>query len=458
MPLFFDSHAHLQLEDFASDQAEVIGESTSTFHLKRMINVGIDIPTSMESIRLAERYPGIIYPSVGIHPNNTHQMSQIELGQLEDLLRNYQTTIKALGEIGLDYYRDYSPPEKQRQCFIQLIQKALKYQLPIIIHSRQAFDDTWTILQDHLPPDYPVVFHCFSGDTAELVKLIDAHYYIGIAGPVTYSTSRLPHLVPDIPLSSLLIETDSPFLAPVPHRGKRNVPGNVSLVAEKIGQILGRSTEDIATITDLNAGYFFRLDPVLSYSIGSHLYFNLTNRCTNRCSFCPLTHHHLTIGPYNLQLSQEPSAEEIIQSIPIGGVWQEAVFCGFGEPTLRLDVLKEVARHLKTKNFRIRLNTNGQGNLIYRRNILPELAGLIDIISISLNAHDDAAYRVICQPQFQQQAFPSLLSFIRESRHYIPQVVVSIVTTPEIDIPACRKLAESLQVPLRIRPYREGAL
>ncbi|MBP7462609.1 MAG: TatD family nuclease-associated radical SAM protein, partial [Candidatus Delongbacteria bacterium] len=304
----------------------------------------------------------------------------------------------------------------------------------------------------------PVVFHCFSGDLPELEKVIESHYYVGIAGPVTFSNSRLPHILPEIPLSHLMIETDSPFLAPVPHRGKRNIPGYVAVIAEAVARILGRPLDDIAAITSRNAGQFFRLDPVLSYTIGSHLYLNLTNRCTNRCSFCPLTHHHLTIGPYCLKLEREPDADQIIRSIPIGQKWDEVVFCGFGEPTLRLDVLIEVARHFKKNNHRIRLNTNGQGNLIHRRNILPELADLIDTISISLNAADQASYNTTCHPQLGQAAFPSLLAFIRESRRYIPEVLVSVVTIPEIDLTACRQMADELQVPLRIRPYREGAL
>nr|MBP7461983.1 TatD family hydrolase [Candidatus Delongbacteria bacterium] len=213
---FFDSHAHLQLEDYKADLESVMEESTRDLHLSRMVNVGIDLESSIQSIQLAERYPGIIFPSAGIHPNNTQAVGQPELDQLETILRRYQHTIKALGEIGLDYYRDYSKPEKQRWCFIQQLQLARDHQLPIIIHSRNAFEDTWKILQDHLPPFYPVVFHCFSGDLPELEKVIESHYYVGIAGPVTFSNSRLPHILPEIPLSHLMIETDSPFLAPVP--------------------------------------------------------------------------------------------------------------------------------------------------------------------------------------------------------------------------------------------------
>ncbi|MFH1387296.1 MAG: TatD family nuclease-associated radical SAM protein [bacterium] len=206
------------------------------------------------------------------------------------------------------------------------------------------------------------------------------------------------------------------------------------------------------------------------YTVGDSLYLNLTNRCTNECPFCIRNKSRKFNQAHDLWLTKEPTAEELITAIGDPTKYKQIVFCGYGEPTIRLDIAKEVARTIKPplsfghlplikgeirEGVKIRLDTNGTGNLFWGRNILPELKGLIDFISISLNAQNTAVYEKICRPQFGKQTYPAIIEFIKEAKIYIPKVEVTVVDLPTVDKEACRKIAEDLGVSFRIRPYYE---
>ena len=216
----------------------------------------------------------------------------------------------------------------------------------------------------------------------------------------------------------------------------------------------------------------------IAYPIGDSLYLNITNRCTNECSFCIRYKTDLFNQQYPLWLEHEPSAEEVIEAIGNPTKYKQIVFCGYGEPTIRLDVIKEVAKKLKSKltthplspslNKRggnpnevregaslIRVDTNGTANLFWGRNILPELKGLIDHISISLDAENAEVYNQICHPAFGEKSYPAVLEFIKAAKKYIPIVEATVVGLPGIDIAACRKIAADLGVGFRVRPYYE---
>jgi TatD DNase family protein len=192
----------------------------------------------------------------------------------------------------------------------------------------------------------------------------------------------------------------------------------------------------------------------LAYRIRNSLYLNITNRCSNRCTFCP-KFEDLNLKGHNLALEHEPTPQEIVAAVGEPGEIDEIVFCGFGEPLIRLDTLLQVARGLKLRGYRIRINTDGQANLVHGRNILPELAGLVDSISISLNAPDSVTYRKICQTPFGEEGFPGVCNFIREAAIHIPTVIASAVTLPGVDVAACRTLALSLGAEFRAREYQD---
>ncbi|MHB1316113.1 MAG: TatD family nuclease-associated radical SAM protein [Christensenellales bacterium] len=190
---------------------------------------------------------------------------------------------------------------------------------------------------------------------------------------------------------------------------------------------------------------------VFTYRLNNSLYINLTNRCTNSCAFC-IRGYNDGINGYNLWLDREPSAQEVIEEIQDPKKYDEIVFCGFGEPMLRLNELKAIAAYVKQNGGSVRINTNGQGSLYHGYNVAPELEGLVDTVSISLNAPDAQRYQEICHSQYGEKAFDAMLDFARESVKVIPNVVLSVVDTlPAKDIELCRIIAAKTGVKLRVR-------
>lgn len=193
----------------------------------------------------------------------------------------------------------------------------------------------------------------------------------------------------------------------------------------------------------------------LSYVIGDSLYLNITDRCTLECTFCPKTQGILQVHEYDLTLDHRPSSQEIIAAIDDPAAYQEVVFCGYGEPTLRLKVLLEVAKYIKAHGGRVRVNTDGLANLANKRNVLPELAECVDALSISLNAQNAEVYDRHCQPALAG-SFEQMLDFVAEAPHYIPDVTATAIDGLEgVDIAACRELAEARGVKFRRRVLDE---
>jgi TatD family-associated radical SAM protein len=193
----------------------------------------------------------------------------------------------------------------------------------------------------------------------------------------------------------------------------------------------------------------------IAYKIGDSLYLNITNRCTNKCVFCIRDKAKLFNSKHDLWLKKEPSAKEIIEAIGDPSKYTEVVFCGYGEPLIRLDTVIEVSRWLKEKGAKVRIDTNGHGNLIHKRNIVPELKGLVDSISISLNAGDREEYDEICRPDFGEDAFDAIIEFTRECREYIPNVELTVVGLPKVKVKEAKKIADDLGVTFRVRTYYE---
>ncbi len=195
---------------------------------------------------------------------------------------------------------------------------------------------------------------------------------------------------------------------------------------------------------------------MITYGLGESLYLNITNRCTNDCSFC-VRRFEPGVGGYNLWLDKEPTTQEIINAIGDPTKYKEVVFCGYGEPLLRLQVVVDVAKHLK-KTYPavlIRVNTNGQANMIHHEDVTPEFEGIIDVLSISLNAENAEKYNELCNPEFGEDAFYSILEFTRKSKNHVPKVIVSVVNVDEIDLEKSRKLAQELEVEFKVRNYKD---
>ena len=262
-----------------------------------------------------------------------------------------------------------------------------------------------------------------------------------------------------LPLERILLETDCPYLAPQPYRGKRNEPVYLLHTAQTLAEIKELTLADVARITSRNCYDLFGIGTLetaatIAYQIRDSLYLNITNRCTNRCIFCAKFNDFVVKG-HELKLDHEPDVDEVLQAIGDPTAYREIVCCGYGEPLLRLDLIRSVAQRLKPRGCRIRINTDGQANLVHGRNILPELSGLVDAISVSLNAADAATYQNLCQSRFGEQSFAAVTDFLRLAKEHIPDVTATMVTYPGIDIEACEALAKKIGVGFRVREYNE---
>lgn len=195
--------------------------------------------------------------------------------------------------------------------------------------------------------------------------------------------------------------------------------------------------------------------PHYTYELKDSLYINLTNRCNNRCAFCIKYKNPVFEGKYELWLDREPAAEEILSQIEDPSKFSHIVFCGYGEPLIRLETLKKIASKLKEKGAYIRIDTDGQANLFYGKNILPELKGLIDEINISLNAQDKDAYIKLCKPVFGERSFKAIIDFAAKAKEVVPRAVLTAVQLPGIDLEKCAKIAGDIGVEFRARPYYE---
>lgn len=257
---FVDTHVHLDDPDFDADRAEVIARALSAGVIA-IVSVGAGLESSRAAVSLAEKHPAL-YAAVGVHPHEARTLNPEGRAELRALARHPQ--VVAIGETGLDYYRNLSPQKIQRQVFETHLTLADEWGKPVIVHDREAHDEVMTILRRWAggrTGGKAGVLHCFSGDLDMAQEAIELGFYISIAGPVTFlNARRLAEKVRRLPLERLLIETDGPYLAPHPYRGKRNEPAHVRLVAEAIARLKDISLQEVAAITTDNARALFGLN------------------------------------------------------------------------------------------------------------------------------------------------------------------------------------------------------
>ncbi|MBF8983723.1 TatD family hydrolase [Lutibacter sp. B2] len=252
--MLFDSHAHLDDKRFENERDEIIANAKEA-GVEYILNPGADFESSVRAIEVAKKYD-MVYASVGMHPHDAKDMDEITLELFRAMAK--KPKVVAIGEIGLDYHYDNSPRDIQQKWFIEQIRLAKELKLPIIIHDRDANEDVLRILKEENPFDTGVVLHCFSGSAELARQYVKLGAYISIAGPVTYKNAiKTVEVVEAVSLDRLFIETDSPYLTPMPHRGKRNEMAYVQFVADKIAQIKGISYEMVANQTKENAKKFF---------------------------------------------------------------------------------------------------------------------------------------------------------------------------------------------------------
>lgn len=461
--MFLDSHCHLDDPAFDEDRDEVISKAAEA-GLRYLLTIGTDPQSAEKALELAERFD-FIYAAAAVHPHDAASADDQTLSSLREFYSH--SKMIGIGETGLDFYYDNSPREQQEKIFRHFLRTALELDKPLIFHLRDPKDGPplarerfFSILEEERPGKIKGIMHCFTGGYDFAMQCIERGLMLSIPGVVTFPKAEELHdAVRRLPYRKLLVETDCPYLAPVPERGRRNEPAFVVHTAEKVAELKNITTADLDRILTYNFETLFSLrEPdrqrhdILTYEIRGNLYLNLTNRCTCNCSFCDRT-HGATVSGYHLGLGREPEAAELITAVGDPKRYRQIVFCGYGEPTIRLETLKETARELKAQGAAIRLNTNGHGELIHGRDILPELVGLVDGISVSLNAADAGEYVRLCRPDHGEEAFEAVKRFIRRSVELGFETTASAVELPGRDPEAVRRLAESLGAKFRTRFY-----
>ena len=253
--MLFDTHAHYD-DDWFDEDRDALLAAMPEKGIGLIVNPGITPETSRFAISLAEKYP-YIYAAVGIHPENCHDFIPEQLDELRELAKHPK--VVAIGEIGLDYYWPENPSrELQQQVFRAQLALAQELKLPVIVHDREAHADTLAIVKEF--PTVKGVFHCYSGSVEDARTLVKMGWMLSFNGAATFKNARkAPDVIADVPMEHLMIETDAPYLAPVPFRGKRNDSGYVHLVAEKIAEIKGISAEEVTRITTENGKKFFNI-------------------------------------------------------------------------------------------------------------------------------------------------------------------------------------------------------
>lgn len=255
--MLIDSHAHLDMPEFDDDREEII-ERSAHGGLDHILTVGTDLDSSLAALKLAKTCD-LIYAAVGYHPHNAQDCDLRDLDRLAKVTS--EPKVVAWGEIGLDFFRRLSPPDEQLKVFSTQLEMANDLNLPVIIHDREAHEEVLAVLKKFGKGEKKGVIHCFSGDIDLARNFIELGYYISIPGTVTYKkASRVKEVACDIPLERMLVETDAPFLAPVPKRGKRNEPLFVTYTAMEIARIRSMEFEEVAGATTQNAKDLFVLN------------------------------------------------------------------------------------------------------------------------------------------------------------------------------------------------------
>lgn len=256
--LLIDTHTHLYSEEFSQDREEMIQRAIHA-NVKHLFVPAIDSGYTKEMYKVEEQFPDHVHLMMGLHP--CYVKPDTYLQELEFIEHELQRRpFFAVGEIGVDMYWDQSTKEIQQEAFQKQIQLAKKHQLPINIHCRDAFDEVFEVLEKEKAPNLYGIFHCFSGDIDQAKKALSYNLKLGIGGVVTFKNGKIDQFLKEIPIEEIVLETDAPYLAPVPYRGKRNESSYLTLVADKLSEIYGLSLHEVADITTKNAKSVFNFE------------------------------------------------------------------------------------------------------------------------------------------------------------------------------------------------------
>ena len=253
---YIDTHTHLFLPEFDMDRDQVIANAKNA-GVEKVLLPNVDSHTILPLLELSSKYPDFCLPMIGLHPTSVNENFEQELEMVESWLKKQK--FYAIGEIGIDLYWDKTFLKQQEVAFKYQINLAKKYDLPIIIHARDSFDEIFNIVEREIDSSLKGIFHAFTGNLEQAVQIINWGFLIGIGGIVTFKNSHLSDVIKNIDLNHLVLETDSPYLAPVPYRGKRNESAYIQFIAQRIAEIKGISVNEVARTTTGNAKKLFKI-------------------------------------------------------------------------------------------------------------------------------------------------------------------------------------------------------
>lgn len=250
-----DSHCHLDSKIYGGQIDGLLADAASA-GIHTIVNIGADLSSSEISVQFATKYP-MVYATVGVHPHDAKTLDDKVVTRLRELAKHPK--VIAIGEIGLDYYRDLSPRPVQKEAFRRQLELAIEMKKPIVVHTRESFEDTLAIVKEYAARLPGGIFHCFPGTAEDARRVFDLGFVISVGGVITYPKSGMAEMVTQVPLEKIVLETDSPYLTPVPHRGKTNRPAFVSLVAAKLADLRGITKAEVVKITDRTCQKVYRL-------------------------------------------------------------------------------------------------------------------------------------------------------------------------------------------------------
>jgi TatD DNase family protein len=456
LPWAIDTHCHLDHPDYDED-LDAVWKAAQRCGVHYAIIPATDSASFARAEDIIRHHHGI-WAASGLHPHEASHASE-ELPRIRQALE--QGSAIAVGETGLDYHYKHSTTEEQQASFRSQIEMSREFNLPLIIHVREAWEDARNLLDQYDLSSTKLIFHAFSGDEDDARWVLEHGGYLGIGGVLTFTrTERLTTIVRNYPRDRILLETDAPYLTPEPHRGRRNLPAYVGLVAERLASLWGIPVAEVRAQTSLTARQVFGLPRAgqgqAVYRLKDNLYINMTNRCPNRCAFC-LCCGLSGIGGAELWLDLEPTVDEVVAEFDERSKSfkpAEIVFCGFGEPTTRWDDVYSVGKQLRQRGLKLRLDSNGLGNLLAGRDITSEVAEVMDAVSISLNAPDAGTYQSLCHPRMNN-AFTAVVDFIKACVQHGLATTVTVVDRV-IDsqaVTATEELAHSLEATFRVRSW-----
>lgn len=425
-----DSHVHLDHPAFEEDLEEVIAHAVED-GVRALVNVGYDPKSARATAAFLDKYP-FFYGVVGTHPHDASGHDQRFEADLEKLLG--RSRVVGVGEIGLDYYYDYSPRDVQKDVFRRMLHLARRVDKPVVLHCRDAGDDVLDILASD-GAGCRGIFHAFSGDAGMARTVLDLGYHLGVGGVVTFKNSRLLESIRDVPLDRIVLETDCPYLAPHPFRGRRNEPALVRFVAEALGLVHGLTPGDVIRITSKNFYSIFGIDektlPPPVYKVGRTVYIQ-------------------TIP--GVEAERVAAAADAAAEAP--GEVTGAVICGYEDPLEHLDLVDTVALRFKRRGIPVRLLAGVAGRAVTDNNAIGVLAGAVDSVAVRFYGGDAAQHKKALSVSEGDRSFEALVEFARSAAAAAIPLECQFVAGPKAKLQTYRALAGKLGAGFSVRKYR----